>query len=92
MRWADASAIETGVEYADEVTGVDAFLRSVDVRWEEGTRDRRGGGAARGSLTPLYGDYAVIGNIVMLCQGRDSDQALERCASLLWAAGIGVER
>ncbi len=40
-----ASAIETGVEYADEVTGVDAFLRSVDVRWEEGTRDRRGGGA-----------------------------------------------
>lgn len=87
-----ASAIEAGVEYADEVTGVDAFLRSVDVRWEEGTRDRRGGGAARGSLTPLYGDYAVIGNIVMLCQGRDSDQALERCASLLWAAGIGVER
>ena len=30
-----ASAIASGVEYTDEVTGVDALLRSVDVRWEE---------------------------------------------------------
>ena len=84
-----ASAIESGVEYVDEVTGVDALLRSVDVRWEEGTKDRRGG-AFRGNLTPLYGDYAVIGNIIMLCEGR-ADQVLGRCPSLLWAAGIGSE-
>ena len=83
------SAVETGMEYAEEVTGADALLRSVDVRWDEGTNDRRGGGAARGSLTPLYGDYAIIGNVIMLCQGRNSMQSLNRCEALLLAAGIG---
>ena len=82
------SAVEKGMEYAEEVTGADALLRSVDVRWDEGTNDRCGGGAARGSLTPLYGDYAIIGNVIMLCQGRNSMQSLNRCEALLLAAGI----
>lgn len=85
------AAIESGVEYAAEVTGKEALLRVVDVRWKEGTRDRRGGGAFRDSLTPLYGDYAVYGNVILLCEGRDSDQSLGRCAALLHAAGIGIE-
>jgi hypothetical protein len=84
-----ASAMENGISYADEVTGEDALLRSVDVRWEEGTKDRRGGGAFRGQLTPLYGDYVVIGNVIVLCEGRSSEQSLERCEALLLAAGIG---
>ena len=83
------SAVEKGIEYAEEVTGADALLRSVDVRWDEGTNDRRGGGAARGSLTPLYGDYAIIGNVIILCQGRNSTQSLNRCEALLLAVGIG---
>ena len=83
------SAVEKGIEYAEEVTGADALLRSADVRWDEGTNDRRGGGAARGSLTPLYGDYAIIGNVIMLCQGRNSTQSLNRCEALLLAVGIG---
>ena len=86
-----ATALESGVDYAAEVTGEDALLREVDVRWTEGTRDRRGGGAFRDSLTPLYGDFAIFGNVVLLCEGRDSSQALERCAALLHAAGIGAE-
>ncbi|MCI0872603.1 MAG: hypothetical protein J4O07_12415, partial [Chloroflexi bacterium] len=86
-----AAAIESGVEYAAEVTGKEALLREVDVRWKEGTRDRRGGGAFRDSLTPLYGDYAVFGNVILLCEGRDSAQSLGRCAALLHAAGLGVE-
>jgi hypothetical protein len=83
------SAVEKGIEYAEEVTGADALLRSADVRWDEGTNDRRGGGAARGSLTPLYGDYAIIGNVIILCQGRNSTQSLNRCEALLFAVGIG---
>ena len=83
------SAVEKGIEYAEEVTGADALLRSADVRWDEGTNDRRGGGAARGSLTPLYGDYAIIGNVIVLCQGRNSTQSLNRCEALLLAVGIG---
>ena len=83
------SAVEKGIEYAEEVTGANALLRSADVRWDEGTNDRRGGGAARGSLTPLYGDYAIIGNVIILCQGRNSTQSLNRCEALLLAVGIG---
>ena len=82
------SAVEKGIEYAEEVTGPEALLRSTDVRWDQGTKDRRGGGFHRGGLTPLYGDYAIIGNVIMLCEGRDSDQSLSRCESLLFAAGI----
>ena len=82
------SAVEKGIEYAEEVTGPEALLRSTDVRWDEGTKDRRGGGFHRGGLTPLYGDYVIVGNVIMLCEGRDSDQALSRCESLLFAAGI----
>ena len=82
------SAVEKGIEYAEEVTGAEALLRAVDVRWDEGTKDRRGGGFHRHGLTPLYGDYVVVGNVIMLCEGRDSDQALGRCESLLFAAGI----
>ena len=82
------NAVERGIEYAEEVTGPEALLRSTDVRWDQGTKDRRGGGFHRGGLTPLYGDYAIIGNVVMLCEGRDSDQSLSRCESLLFAAGI----
>ena len=83
------SAVEKGIEYAEEVTGAEALLRAVDVRWDEGTKDRRGGGFHRHGLTPLYGDYAVIGNVIMLCEGRDSTQSLNRCESLLLAVGIG---
>ena len=82
------SAVEKGIEYAEEVTGAEALLRSSDVRWDEGTKDRRGGGAFRGRLTPLYGDYAVIGNVIMLCEGRDSTQSLNQCEALLLAVGI----
>ena len=83
------SAVEKGLEYVAEVTGPEALLRSTDVRWDQGTKDRRGGGFHRGGLTPLYGDYAIIGNVIILCQGRNSTQSLNRCEALLLAVGIG---
>lgn len=86
-----SSAVESGIGYVEEVTGADALLRSADVRWEEGTKDRRGGGFHRGGLTPLYSDYVVIGNVIILCEGRDSTQSLSRCEALLVAARIGEQ-
>ena len=86
-----ATAIASGVGYAAEVTGEGALLGSDDVRWPEGTTDRRGGGGFSGSPTPLYGGYAVYGNVILLCEGRNLDQSLGRCAALLTAAGIRVE-
>jgi hypothetical protein len=85
-----ATALESGIGYADEVTGPEALLREVDVRWNEGTRDRRGGGAFRDSLTPMYADYAVYGNVILMCEGRDSTQSLDRCKVFLEAAGVDV--
>ncbi len=29
-----------------------------------------------------YGDYVVAGNLVLLCQGRDSETALQNCEAL----------
>ena len=80
-----ATAIARGVIYAEEVTGADALLRSVDVRWKEGTKDRL---RVVFGLTPVYGDFAVFGNVIMLCEGRDSIQSLDRCEALLKGAGI----
>ncbi len=84
------TAIDKGISYADEVTGENALVRSGDTRWPEGTTDRRAG-ASSGGLIARYGDFVVVGNTIILCEGRDSEQALDRCAELLWATGIGVE-
>ena len=29
-----------------------------------------------------YGDYVIAGNLVLLCQGRDSETALQNCEAL----------
>jgi hypothetical protein len=31
----------------------------------------------------MYGGYAIYGNMVMLCEGANQDQALEHCAALM---------
>ena len=41
------------------------------------------------SIDNLDLDYAIIGNVIILCQGRNSTQSLNRCEALLLAAGIG---
>ena len=80
-------AITDGTFFADEVTGPDAAVTEDDVTWNEGTRDRRtsgftiGGGG--GSLAVKYGDYIIHSNVIMLCQGRDSVQSLDRCRALM---------
>ncbi len=69
------SAIDSGVSYAAEVTGPDALLRSADVRWDVGTKDRRGGGAFRDGLAPRDAAFAGGGNLSLRCDGRDSEPA-----------------
>ena len=73
--------------FADEVTGPDGAVSDKDVTWKEGTRDRRTSGftsnGGGGSLAVKYADYIIHSNIIMLCQGRDKDQSLERCESII---------
>jgi len=84
-----ADAVEFGAAPAGHVSGKNGTVSGPDVLWEEGERDRRkcvprGGLSEHGCLqTARYGDYAITGNAVVLCEGLDSETALEACAALL---------
>jgi hypothetical protein len=84
------AAVEQGTPLAEEVTGEDAVLGADDTTWSEGAKDRRAQGGSTGSnsarfgtVYPRYGDYAIIGNVVMLCQGEDSTKSLGHCSALI---------
>ena len=87
-------AVTKGTFFADEVTGPDGAVSDKDVTWKEGTRDRRTSGftsnGGGGSLAVKYADYIIHSNIIMLCQGRDKDQSLERCESIINAVTTGT--
>ena len=87
-------AVTKGTFFANEVTGPDGAVSDKDVTWKEGTRDRRTSGftsnGGGGSLAVKYADYIIHSNIIMLCQGRDKDQSLERCESIINAVTTSV--
>ena len=84
-------AVSSGQALAIEATG-DEFKASRDNQiWTAGVRDRwqtRGvtdvsSPGSRQSPGPTYQDWAIVGNMVILCDGLDSEQALIRCSSLI---------
>ena len=83
---ADASA-----PLADEATGELFKERKDSQTWTEGQKDRwRSGNVTAGSTGgvtagpgPIYADFAIFSNVVMLCEGAISEQSLERCESLV---------
>ena len=86
------TALSDGVDFAIEATGSSAVIASSKQRWDEGLSQRRTCAAnVRGSHhsgrcdLAKYGDYVVAGNLVLLCQGRDSASALENCEALYTA-------
>ena len=86
-----ADAVELGTALAEEGSGADAILDADDATYKEGVKDRRMivgsgiGGGARSGVGPRYGDYAIYGNMIMLCGGAAGEQALERCEELATA-------
>jgi len=82
-------ATDLGAQPAEHVTGKEGVVVGEDVWWKEGERDRRkcvprAGLSEHGCLqTARYGDYMVVGNVVLLCEGLDSETALETCAGFL---------
>lgn len=75
-------AVEKGTPFAEDGAGVGASLNADDAMWGEGVRDRRVivGGGSRGSQNPRYGDFVILGNLVILCEGRTSEHSLDQCA------------
>ena len=84
-----SEAVEFGTLFAIEGSGDTALLEPEDATWDEGLKDRRAffagivGSHGSGSVQPLYGGYVIYGNMVMLCEGANEDQALEFCAALI---------
>lgn len=84
------AAVSDGTALAEEVTGPDGAVTEADSTWKVGVSDRRtsgftiGGGG--GSLAVKYADFMIYGNVILLCQGRDSEQSLRRCDQLVKAA------
>ena len=91
-----ATAISVGADFANEATGPDAVIAEDEQRWDEGLVQRRAcQGNTRGShhsgkcVNAKYGDYAVIGNVVLLCQGKDAETALANCRDVFNAVTGG---
>ena len=87
-------AVEHGIALAEEVTGEDAAEYRKNPTWKEGAKDRwqsaiGATGAIHGPMpsgpSPRYGEFAIFGNVLMLCEGADSGQGLERCEALISA-------
>jgi hypothetical protein len=81
-------ALDPGVSFADEATGEDAQILESVQRWQVGLTERRqcagNGGHHSGKCdNAKYGDYVIRGNMVLLCQGKDSIGALDACEDLL---------
>ena len=82
-------AVKYGVQLAEEVVGDNAKLAEGEATWNEGFRERREcQGNVRGShhvgkcLFPKHYDYAVLGNMVVLCQGHDVAESDQTCEAL----------
>ncbi len=84
------AAVEHGAPLAQEATGEEFELKRDSQTWTEGEKDRwRAGNVTAGSTGgvtagpgPIYGDFAILGNVIMLCEGADTSHALERCEGL----------
>ena len=83
------TAIDEGIPYAEHVTGEGAAVVGDDVLWEEGAKDRRR--CSRNEKTPhsgcsyssRYWDFVVLGNMIMMCEGLESPEAIRNCNELI---------
>jgi len=85
-------AVEHGFDPADQITGTDDIMANKDtLTWREGWQEwwfRASGIMTFGDVmgkhnVAKYGDFVIFGNMVILCEGDDSGQSLERCELLL---------
>lgn len=83
-----SEAVESGTAQAEEATGDDAVLDRNLSSWPEGINDRRrvvGPGASQAAGQPRYPDYVILGNLVILCEGRNLEDAQDQCGEIVSA-------
>jgi hypothetical protein len=90
-----ANAVTDGTPLAEEGTGEGMVKNKETQSWPSGAKDRWFAGGvtdvsspgSRQAPGPRYQDFAIYGNLVMLCQGADVEQSLDRCSLLVQALG-----
>ena len=79
-------AVNLGTAPAEEGSGEDAIIDEDEAVYKEGIRDRRKVFKYPNSvLKPKYGAYAIYGNMVVLCEGKDDLEGWNRCSELIKA-------
>ncbi len=79
-------AVTLGTAPAEEGSGEDAIIDEDVAVYKEGIRDRRKVFKYPNSvLKPKYGAYAIYGNMVVLCEGKDDLEGWDRCSALIEA-------
>jgi hypothetical protein len=85
-------AVSSGKPIAIESTGEEFEASRETQTWTEGVKDRwqaqgvtdiSGGASKQSKPRPTYPNWAILGNMVILCDGLDSEQALIRCGELI---------
>ena len=80
-----SDALEFGEIYAKSVTGNDAIVSGEDVMWKEGSKDRRkcvpraGTSESGCDQKARYGDYIIMGNMIILCEGLSTEESMILC-------------
>jgi hypothetical protein len=86
-----ADAVSQGTSWAEGATGEDAVVVGDGIMWEEGAKDRRQCNRSVAhsgcNYTAHYGDFVIIGNMVLMCEGPNSEEALLICDALLQKLG-----
>ena len=85
-------AVSSGMPMAIESTGPEFEASRETQTWTEGVKDRwqaqgvtdiSGGASKQSKPRPTYPNWAILGNMVILCDGLDSEQSLIRCDALI---------
>jgi len=85
-------AVEAGTVPAEDASGEEANLDRATALWKEGHRDRRAIYDYRAAPMAKYKDYAIFGNVVLLCEGKVPAESLEHCEAMINALGDGTRR
>ncbi len=92
-------AVSAGAPLADEATGDLLRERKDSQTWTVGAKARWRAGSATGITTrdsgsntgPIYADFAIFGNVILLCEGTNTEQSFERCEHLIDALTAGLD-
>ena len=85
-------AVSEGTPFAEDATGEDAKLNRQDTMWRVGLAERKNSeqkenmrlkGFTDRVRLARYADYMIFNNVIILCQGEDSNEAFKLCDDLV---------